>query len=186
MHLVNVLSSFLFVYTFCIPMAWTEGHELWWSLSYIKLLASSFIWSTVAGSTPTCRWTTVLAPCLLWLEAPSSQGRPLEQILSWIMHLRKHCHRTTIAEAPLPARWSRAAGFYATNIVILYVYRTMVTEHPAFLDSIMPLILASAVDYYQVSTFLSTCINCTHLAVCALHVCSYRRGSIHEWVGLYV
>ena len=34
-----------------------------------------------------------VALCLPWLEAPSLQCRPPEQILSWIMQLKDHHHR---------------------------------------------------------------------------------------------
>ena len=50
-HAPNHRSIIIFLCTRPILFAWTEGHALWWSLSYTKLLASLFIWSTVAGST---------------------------------------------------------------------------------------------------------------------------------------
>ena len=49
----------MFICTFPnILFACTEEHELWCSLSYIKLLASLFIWSTVAGSTDMA-WSSI-------------------------------------------------------------------------------------------------------------------------------
>ena len=50
-HASNHRSVLIFFCTLSILFTCTEGHALWWSLSYTKLLASLFIWSTVARST---------------------------------------------------------------------------------------------------------------------------------------
>ena len=46
-----------------------------------------------------CQWTTVMFPCLPWLEATSLQGRPLEQInsLTFVEALSpNHRHRSAV------------------------------------------------------------------------------------------
>ena len=50
-HAPNHRSVLIFFCTLPILFTCTEEHALWWSLSNTKLLASLFIWSTVAGST---------------------------------------------------------------------------------------------------------------------------------------
>ena len=50
-HAPKHCSALIFLCTFPNILLHTRIHELWWSLSYIKLLASMFIWCTVAGNT---------------------------------------------------------------------------------------------------------------------------------------
>ena len=65
-----------------------------------------------------CQWTTVMVLCLPWLEAPSLQGRPLEQINIWIIMDRRRCRRTTVTEAPLPVRRSREARLWRASMLV--------------------------------------------------------------------
>ena len=55
------------------------------------------------------------------LEHHNLQVRPLEQINSWIMNLRKRCHRTTVAEAPLPERRSKEACQRRASMLVSHI-----------------------------------------------------------------
>ena len=117
-HAPNHCSVLIFLCTFLISCLHVlkdmncDGHcpisSCWLHCSFKALLLGAL---TQHGR----QWTTVMAPCLPWLEAPSFTGyRPLEQMNSWIMH----CCRTTIVKALLPTRRSREAEWKQASMLV--------------------------------------------------------------------
>ena len=148
MHLNIVLPSISYVHFLYIMLACTEGHELRWSLSYIKLLASLFIWCTVAGSTDMAwplmdhchdpllalAWNTIITGSAI--GANEFMGNAFEEAL-----LPNHRRRSAITWAPLPAHQSREArqrraSMLVINIIIIIlrtpcaIYSTLGCTHP--------------------------------------------------------
>ena len=98
MHLNNVLPSFYFV------------HFLIYCLHTLKdMKLGALTWH---GR----QWTTVMFPCLPWLEVPSLQGRPLEQInsLTFAEALSPKRRYPSAVARTLEQRSLPKAGFYAS------------------------------------------------------------------------
>ena len=70
------------------------------------------------------QWTTVMPSCLPWLEAPSLQGWPLDQInsLTFAKALSlNHRHCSAITWALLPTRRSRDACRRRASMLVTYI-----------------------------------------------------------------
>ena len=103
----------------------TEGHALWWSLSNSKLLASLFIWSTVAGNNDMKRplMDHCYGPLPLFTE--SAIGA-----VALSLNHRRQCAGT---QAPFPLRRSRESCLWQASMLVVII------EH-----FILPPTLASA------------------------------------------
>ena len=115
-HALNYRSVLIFFCTLPSLFTCTEGHSLWWSLTYTNLLASLFIWSTtVAGS------TDMTQPWMNHCHGPSFTGQTIG------VEARNHRHRCAGARTP---KWGTAMTpsqltLSYHNAVVIHAYRCL-------------------------------------------------------------